>query len=73
MASSHQLHSSFVIRIWWEQTSDTGDGHSLWRGWVQHTRSGEAAYVQDLEGLLDFIEHWTGKLSTLDEPATRLR
>jgi hypothetical protein len=30
---------------------------------VQHTRSGEAAYVQDLEELLAFIERRTGKLT----------
>ncbi len=63
MTSLHQPHNSFVIRIWWEQA---GDSQPLWRGWVQHVRSGEEAYVQDLEGLLGFIERWTGKLFNPD-------
>ncbi len=73
MTAPHQLHSSFVVRIWWEQTSNSGAGHFIWRGWVQHARSGEASYVQDLEELLGFIERWTGKLSTPDEPPVRLK
>ena len=73
MVSSHQPHSSFVIRIWWEQSGDAGDGHSIWRGWVQHTRSGEVSYVQNLEELLGFIERWTGKLAAQDESTTRLK
>jgi hypothetical protein len=38
---------------------------------VQHIRSGEATYVQDSEGLLGFIECWTGKLSNPDGSPTR--
>jgi hypothetical protein len=71
MTSFHQPHSSFVIRIWWEETDVTPDSRPIWRGWVQHTRSGEATYVQDLEGLLGFIERWTGKLSSPDGSPTR--
>ena len=63
MTPLHQQHSSFVIRIWWEQADAAADGRPIWRGWVQHVRSGEAAYVQDLEGLLAFIERWTGRLT----------
>jgi hypothetical protein len=48
---------SFVVRIWREE------GRAGWRGWVQHTRSGESAAVQDLNGLLTFVEHRTGSLS----------
>jgi hypothetical protein len=70
MTSLHQPRNSFVIRIWWEQA---GDSQSIWRGWVQHTRSGEATYVQDLEELLAFIERWAGKLSNPDGPPMWLR
>ena len=72
MTPLHQPHSSFVIRIWWEEMDTSADSQPIWRGWVQHTRSGEETYVQDLEGLLGFIELRTGKLSNPDEPATRL-
>lgn len=73
MTPLRQSQSSFVIRIWWEQADDASADHSVWRGWVQHIRSGETVHVQDLEGLLDFIERWTGKLATPDEPPARLK
>jgi len=46
----------------------SADSQPIWRGWVQHIRSGEATCVQDLEGLLGFIERWTGKLLNPAEP-----
>jgi hypothetical protein len=70
MTPVHQPRSSFVIRIWWEEA---GDSQPIWRGWVQHTRSGEAAYVQDLDELLAFIERRTGKLAVPDRPPAWLR
>ena len=73
MTPLHQTHSSFVVRIWREQTNPTTDSQALWRGWVQHPRSGQSAYVQDLEELLSFIQRWTGRLSGPDEPAARLK
>ena len=48
---------SFVVRVWREE------GSTGWRGWVHHTRSGESIASQDLNELLAFIEHLTGKLS----------
>ena len=73
MKSFDQHRGSFVIRIWWEEANGSPGGQRLWRGWVQHIRSGEETYVQSLEGLLDFIERWTGKLSNPGKPAARLR
>lgn len=55
--------SSFVVRIWWEEADDEPGSRRLWRGWVQHVRSGEATYIQDLEELLSFLERWAGRLS----------
>ena len=63
MTALNKRDSSFVLRIWWEEADATPVGRRLWRGWVQHVRSGEACYVQDLEGLLGFIQRWAGKLS----------
>jgi hypothetical protein len=48
---------SFVVRIWREE------GGAGWRGWVQHTRSGESTVSRDLYELLTFVERRTGKLS----------
>jgi hypothetical protein len=50
------IRHSFVVRIWQEESVDA------WRGWVEHTRSGEAAFVQELEQLLSFIQERTGRL-----------
>ena len=48
---------SFVVRIWQDE------GAAAWRGWVQYTRTGEAAFVQELQELLSFIERRTGSLA----------
>jgi len=69
MTPLNNRDSSFVVRIWWEQADTNPGGRRLWRGWVQHTRSGEAAYVQNLEGLLGFIERWPGKLTDISQEA----
>jgi hypothetical protein len=61
---SQDKNASFVIRIWWEEVGDSPAATPLWRGWVQHARSGEAAYVQNLEALLSFMERWTGRLDS---------
>jgi len=73
MTPPHQRHSSFVIRIWWEQTDTAADSPPLWRAWVQHVASGETTCVQDLQGLLAFIERWMGRLSNPDKPPARLK
>jgi len=62
MRSLSKSNTSFVVRIWWEEGEAEPDRQRFWRGWVQHVRSGEAAYVEDVERLLDFIERWTGSL-----------
>lgn len=72
MTPLHQRHSSFVLRIWWEET-DAAESQPIWRGWVQHVRSGEAAYVQDVAGLLAFIERWAGRPPHPDKPPARLK
>ena len=41
---------SFIVRVWQE------DEHPGWRGWVQHVRSGETAYIHNAKDLLVFME-----------------
>jgi hypothetical protein len=53
-----QRRNAFILRIWWEE-----DDHPLWRGWVQHTGTGESRYVQHLGDLLAFLEERTGPLA----------
>lgn len=57
-----QSSGSFVIRIWREDTR-AGEFGAPWRARVQHTRSGEAVSVQDLDSLIAFLERWMGSLS----------
>jgi hypothetical protein len=72
MTSTQRPGGSFVIRIWHDE-ADAGEARPRWRGWVQHTRSGESVYVQDLKDMFDFIERWTGPLDTADEQTAHLK
>lgn len=72
MTLPRQRHCSFVFRIWWEQ-ADTADSQPIWRGWMQHVPTGETVYVQDVEGLLAFIERWAGRLAPPAKSSTRLK
>jgi hypothetical protein len=69
----HSQRSSFVIRIWWEQSDMAAADPPAWRGWVQHTHSGEAAYVRSLEELIRFLERWAGKLARSDKGKAGLK
>ena len=66
-APTTQRTHSFVLRIWWEELDPGVGGRRLWRGWVQHVRSGEAVYFQDVERLLAFIERWAGELGSVHD------
>ena len=63
MHHSEESHETltFVVRLWRE--TDAG-GHARWRGRVEHVASQEVEYVEDVAGVVSFIEHWTR------EPAT---
>jgi hypothetical protein len=53
MTKRRVQQESFVVRVWREP--DRPD----WRGWVQHTRSGDSATLQSLGELIAFIESRT--------------
>lgn len=57
MQADRVQRNSFLIRIWREPDQ------VQWRGWVQHVRTGEAIFIQDLEQLRDFFECYSGKLT----------
>jgi hypothetical protein len=46
---------TFVVRLWREA------GQDHWRGRVEHVASQEVGYVEDVEGVVRFIERWTGE------------
>jgi hypothetical protein len=52
---------TFVVRLWHETDAE---GHDRWRGRVEHVASQDVVYVEDVAGVVSFIERWTG------EPAT---
>ena len=58
MSDSAESHETltFVIRFWRE--TDAG-GHNHWRGRVEHVASQEVGYVEDADGVMRFISHWT--------------
>lgn len=63
---------AFIVRIWREA------GQSVWRGWVQHVRTGEEVCVGSLDALTAFIERRTWRqpdspVSTSDTSNTGLR
>jgi hypothetical protein len=50
MTEERTLRDSFVVRIWRDKDQ------AQWKAWVQHTRTGESAFVRDRDELLAFIE-----------------
>lgn len=55
-ADSHETQT-FVVRLWHETDAE---GHSHWRGRVEHVASQEVGYVEDVAGVARFLERWTG-------------
>jgi hypothetical protein len=54
--SAQRTVESFVARIWLEGESD---GNVIWRGRIQHVRSNQEAYFQDLAEMSAFMERVT--------------
>jgi hypothetical protein len=54
-ADSHET-LTFVVRLWRETNAE---GHSRWRGRVEHVASQEVGYVEDVAGVARFLERWT--------------
>ncbi len=59
MSQYHYRDGSFVVRIWWIRPSEM---IPRWRGQVIHTQTRQSVYVEDIDSLISFLEHWTGKL-----------
>ncbi len=45
---------SFIVKIWLEEAAQEGD-RPFWRGHITHVPSKERRYVEDLNGISDFI------------------
>ena len=59
MSDSTDSHEvlTFVVRLWRETDAE---GHDRWRGRVEHVASQEVEYVEDVAGVVSFLERWTG-------------
>jgi hypothetical protein len=60
----------FTVRIWREEL---GDGHSEWRGKVQHPLSGETRYFREWAELITFVREQVGDqtASSADVPGSQ--
>ncbi|HSH81981.1 MAG TPA: hypothetical protein VLA19_25935 [Herpetosiphonaceae bacterium] len=52
---------SFIVKIWREQLSPTGD-MATWRGHITHVPGGEQRYVHDLDDIVVFITGYIEKM-----------
>lgn len=55
MDAKHRTDHLFIVRIWQEPGSAEAAGEMIWRGSVQHVRSGERIYFRQLADLNEFI------------------
>ena len=63
MDSFESNSHSFVVKIWLEETGERSDS-SMWRGHVTHVPSRNRQYVDDLQGVTDFITIYLEQLGT---------
>ena len=57
MGSFEENTHSFIVRIWLEPREIEG-AVPLWRGVIEHVRSGERRHLQDPKDVMDFIAHY---------------
>jgi hypothetical protein len=55
----------FIIRTW-RETREIGGAPSIWRGEVEHARSGEKVYFEDFGKILIFIKKFLIQPSTMN-------
>ena len=58
MSDFAENHGSltFIVRLW-RETDAEGQDH--WRGRVEQVASQEVGYVEDVAGVVRFLERWT--------------
>jgi hypothetical protein len=66
------INHSFVIKIWLEETPEETN-NPIWRGHITHVPSGERNYIQDLNGITNFLRHFLEKLGIKLSPIWLLR
>lgn len=51
--------ASFLVSFWMETDSSSSDG--AWRGSVEHIRSGERLYFNQISMLVGFLSGWLAR------------
>lgn len=54
MDELESFSQSYIIKIWIEEGSETGN-HSTWRGYIVDVLSGNKRYLKNLDEISDFI------------------
>jgi hypothetical protein len=49
--------ATFIVRLWRDPQAPP-DGDPTWRGTAQHVQSGTERSIQNLDGLVDFMQNW---------------
>lgn len=57
---------SFILRIWRENREDP-NGHSEWRGWIEHVQSEERHYFRRLHDIPQIVSAYIGDISDLED------
>lgn len=65
MADDSELYEAnthlFVVKIWLEQSADEGR-QARWRGHITYVLNGERSYIEDLDGVIAFIEPYLERM-----------
>ncbi len=67
-----RLSHSFVVKVWLEETVEEA-GRALWRGRIAHIPGGEERYVQDLNGIAQFIQEYLVRMGVRPAPPSRMQ
>ncbi len=49
--------ATFIVRLWRDPHAPP-EGDPMWRGTALHVQSGTERSIQNLDGLVDFMENW---------------
>ncbi len=49
--------ATFIVRLWRDPQAPP-EGDPMWRGTALHVQSGTERSIQNLDGLVDFMENW---------------
>ena len=63
--------NSFIVKVWLEEANEA-TGRVLWRGHITHVPDGARRYVEDFEGINDFINLYLNVMDVEFGPSRRV-